>query len=91
MDGPFIIGTQVRMQLILKDYDDALVAGTVVCNLKDPSGNASTPSVTNPSTGVYHAFVTTDEAGEWPYQFVSSGATVAVGESSFQVIASAFP
>jgi len=87
----YIVGNQVRMQLVLKDYNDSLAAGTVVCSVKDPSNNVTTPSVTNPGTGTYQSLVTTDEVGVWYYQFASSGAIIAVGEDSFEVIASNFP
>ena len=84
------IGDRVRMQLILKDYGGALTDGTVTCSVKTPAGVTSAATVTNPATGVYHAFVTITEAGTWRYRFASTGATISAGEGSWQVGASAF-
>lgn len=79
------------MQCILKDYEDVLATGTVVCQVKDPSGNISTETVSTPATGTYHAFYTVDEDGTWYYHFESSGATIGAGEDSFMVNPSQFP
>jgi len=85
------IGDQVRLQLILKDYNDVLTSGTVVCSVKDPSASVTTPTVTTPATGTYYASVTPTVAGVWYYRFASTGATIAAGEGSFTVSASQFP
>lgn len=85
------IGDQVRMQCLLKDYDNALTTGTVTCEVKDPSGNVAAATTSTPATGIYHAFVTIDEAGIWYYRFESVGATIAAGEASFSVNVTQFP
>ena len=89
--GPFTIGQQVRLECILKDYDDVLTTGTVTCEVKDPSLNVTTPTTSTPSTGTYYAFVTVDEEGTWHYRFESTGATISAGEGSFQVNPTEFP
>ncbi len=85
------IGTQVRMQMLLKDYDNADSAGTVTCEVKDPSGNVAAATTSTPRLGTYHAFVTVDEAGVWKYRFESVGTTIAAGESTFTVSSTEFP
>lgn len=89
--GPFTIGQQVRLECVLKDYGGALTTGTVTCEVKDPSGNVSTPTTSTPATGTYYAFVTVDEEGTWYYRFESTGATISAGEGSFEVNPTNFP
>lgn len=40
---------------------------SVVVTVTDPAGDDTTPSVTNPSTGVFHATVPVTAAGRWQY------------------------
>jgi len=90
MSSSFFIGTQVRMRGLLLDVDDVATTGTVVCEVKDPSGNITTPATSTPETGTYYAYVTVDEAGTWYYRFESTGSTIAASESSFYVEVSQF-
>lgn len=87
----YTIGQQVRMEMILRDFGDALTSGTVTCEVRDPSGNIAAATVTNADTGVYHAFVTIDEAGVWQYRFESVGATISAGEGSWTAATTVFP
>lgn len=84
------IGDKVRLKLVLKDYDGALINGTVTCAVIDPSAAPTAPSVTNGGTGIYYAYVDVDEAGTWRYRFESTGAVVSAGEGSFSVRPSFF-
>jgi hypothetical protein len=79
----YTIGTRVRLTATFRDLDDVLTAGTVVCKVKDPSGNITTVSNSTASTGIYTADVDVDEQGTWVYRFSATGAIVAAGEHSF--------
>lgn len=70
--------------------DGTLVDPTnVVLTVKDPSGNTSTPTVSNPSTGVFTATIDFDEEGIWYWRWTgeTSEGTVAA-ECSECVVAS---
>lgn len=87
----FYIGTQVRMKCELLDYGRSATTGTVVCEVKDPSGVVTTPATSTPSAGVYYAYVTVTAAGTWHYRFESTGTTIAASEDSFEVSETQFP
>lgn len=54
------------LQITVKDTLDAVTSGgTVVCTITAPDGTTSTPSVSNPSTGVYEATPVTTTAGRY--------------------------
>lgn len=81
----FDIGDRVRMEATFKDYDDVLTSGTVVCTVRDPSGNEEAVDAELESTGLYYAYVTVDESGTWRYRFEATGAIVGAGENAFVV------
>jgi hypothetical protein len=56
---------------------------TAVCTVKDPSGNDTTPAVSNPSTGVHTATVTLDEAGYWKVKWTGTGTAAGINVSQF--------
>ena len=89
--GPFTIGQQVRLECILKDYDDVLTTGTVTCSVKDPAAVVTAPATSTPATGTYYAYVTVDQDGTWYYRFESTGTTISAGEGSFEVNPTNFP
>lgn len=68
--------------------DGTLTNATVVIAVTKPDGTAVTPAptVSNPSTGVYTASVSVDQAGPWIYVWTMSGTVVdvAVGQFSAQ-------
>jgi hypothetical protein len=58
---------------------------TAVCKVRKPDHSVLTPSLSNPSTGVYVATVDPDIAGDWLYRFDFTGAAKAAGEQRFVV------
>jgi hypothetical protein len=79
------VGDQPTFEHEVRDADGTLTTATVVLTMTDPSGSTSTPSVTTPSTGLYVAIVTLDEAGTWFGVWTASGNVVSV--DTFQVSA----
>jgi hypothetical protein len=82
-------------------FTDALGAAanptTVTCTVEEPDGtetvytNASTPAITNPSTGTYQIILAPDQSGMHSYRSVgTTGTTVAVVEGQFSVLTSVF-
>ena len=53
----------------------------VILTVKAPTGVTSTPTVSRDSTGIYHADVTLNSAGQWHYRWTGSGVIVAAGET----------
>jgi hypothetical protein len=64
--------------------------GNPIATVKDPAGNATTPTVVKDSTGNYHATVDTTggPAGQWWYRFSGTGAALGAEEDFFTVEAS---
>ena len=58
-----IVGSTVTLQVEWFDLAGDPVAGATVLYVQDPSGTETTPAVSNPTTGVYRAQVTLNEAG----------------------------
>ena len=63
--------------------DGTLTNATVALSVTAPDGTTSTPSVSNPSTGVYTASVSVTQAGPWVYVWTMSGAVVDVAGGGF--------
>lgn len=63
---------------------------SVTVTVKDPSGNDSTPTPTNSSTGVYTLNLDLDEYGQWNIKWAGTGAVVAAIVKSIFVEKSAF-
>lgn len=76
------VGDRVNLQHLVYDADGALTNATVVLTVTDPTGDATTPSVTNSSTGTYDAGFTLTEAGTWSWKWTVSGAVVDVDYGS---------
>lgn len=82
-------GQAVRCECTF-DVDGTLIDPTsVTAKVKAPDGTETTPTVTNPSTGVYRAEVTADQSGTWYYRFESTGG-VSAEERFFLVSESQF-
>jgi hypothetical protein len=79
------IGDLARLSLALTDVTGVAAAGTVVLTVTDPAGTATTPSLTNPSTGAYYADVEMTAAGTWTYRWTSTGAVVAAEDGELIV------
>lgn len=93
----YAVGDLVRLTGTLETADGTNVdPTTVVCKVKKPSGTVTTytynsdPFPVKSETGVYYVDVTTDEAGEWWYRFVSTGTGQAADEQRFYVRESQF-
>jgi hypothetical protein len=70
---------------------------TVTCRVEEPDGtettytSASSPAVTNPSTGTYELILVPDQSGNHTYRWTgTTGDTVAVDEGQIHVLLSAF-
>lgn len=83
----FDIGDLITWAFTFRNTSAVLTdpSGGVVITVKDPSGNTSTPSVTNSSTGVYSVNVTLDEAGTWYARALSAGDLVGAAEDFITV------
>lgn len=69
----FVIGATVRITGSFY-VDDVLTAPTtVVVTVEEPDGTQSTPTVTNPSTGVYQSCFTADQSGYHRFKIVGTG------------------
>jgi hypothetical protein len=58
----------------------ALTAATVALSVTDPAGVVTTPSITNPSTGIYRSSFTLATAGVWYWRWTVSGTVVDVAD-----------
>lgn len=63
---------------------------TVTFTIRKPDGTQTSPSVTNPSTGVYQTQVSIDQPGTWRWRAVGTGAAQAAMDSAFQVTPNTF-
>lgn len=88
MTAPYIVTTQIRVTATFRTLAGALSNTTAVATVKAPDGTASTPAVTNDSTGVYHADVTLDQAGTWYIEWQGSGTVIAAADQAISVRAS---
>lgn len=78
------VGDKVRMSVEFRDLDGALAdPDTVTAKSKDPSGNVTTISATKDGTGIYHADIPVDEAGDWYARMAGTGAVEAAFEGKF--------
>ena len=84
------IGDRVRLEVTVKDYDDALTAATLTITVTDPDGNATEVEAEAESTGLYYGYVTVDQAGTWRWRAETSGALVGAAEGAFTVRKSYF-
>jgi hypothetical protein len=91
-------GQSVKLSVAFTDANGtASNPTTVTCRVEEPDGtettytSASTPAVTNPSTGAYQLILAPDQSGNHTYRWTgTTGATVAVDEGQFHVLLSAF-
>lgn len=91
---PFWEGGGIRLTAEFHDPEtDALVApiAPVVVSTVDPAGTVATPTVTNPSVGIYRAEFVAGVPGVWKYRVASSGPLPGVDEGTFEVRESQIP
>lgn len=68
-----IIGESRTLRSTWTDTDTGdLTAVTAALSVRDPHGNVTTPSILNPSTGVYEAVVLFDVEGNWHWEWTGS-------------------
>lgn len=96
--GIYRRGQSVRLTCAFTDADGAPAnPTTVTCTVESPAGtettytSASTPAITNPSTGAFQLILTADQAGRWWYRWAgTTGAATPVDEGQFEVLGGAF-
>lgn len=82
------LGDAVQLRIEVRDASQALTSATVTITLTRPDGTSFTsPSITNPSTGVYRCAPTPDAVGLWIGAWTTSGNVVSVTPFSFYVAA----
>lgn len=89
-DEPFDIGDLITLRATFRENVDSAPTEAdptlVVCRVKKPDGNVSTPAVTNDAgLGKFSVEVALDQAGTWRYRFEGTGAVIAAGERRFRV------
>ena len=78
------VGDRIDLRHLVYDASGTLTDATVVLAVTDPSGTASTPSVTHTTTGTYDAAFTLTSAGTWFWVWTVSGAVVDVENGTIQ-------
>lgn len=73
------VGETHTPQTTFKDSANSNYAPTTVtAKVRAPNGTISTPSVTNPSLGIYQMTFTLTQVGVWRFQFTGDGPTTSV-------------
>jgi len=81
----YIVTTQIRATATFRTAAGVLSNTTAVCTVKAPDGTTTTPSVTNDSTGVYHADISLDQAGTWYIEWQGSVTVIAASDTAISV------
>jgi hypothetical protein len=76
------VGDRLNLTYLVYNSSGVLTNATVVLTVTDPSGDVTTPTVTNSSTGTYDASFTLSEAGTWTWKWAASGTVVDVDYGS---------
>ena len=84
------VGDSIRLSAVFTQNSIHADPTSVVATHKDPSGNETTPAVSNPNAGHYFIDVSIDEEGTWWYRFAGTGAVEAAAEGTFNVRATQF-
>lgn len=80
------LGDGVPLEHEVRDADRELTSATVALALTKPDGTSFTsPTITNPSTGIYRAVPVPDTTGIWSGAWTTSGAVTSVTPFSFVV------
>ena len=81
----YTAGDVVHRTITIMSESGALTDGTVVCNVTDPNGVASTPAVNRVSLGVYETYIPVATLGLWGYWWVATGGAQLGKKGSFEV------
>jgi hypothetical protein len=80
------LGDGVPLEHEVRDADRALTTATVTLALTKPDGTSFTsPTITNPSTGIYRAVPVPDVTGIWSGAWLTSGSVTSLTPFSFTV------
>ena len=83
-------GTRVRLYTEFVVDGDLTNPTDAVCEVIDPAGAHTTPTVASVSTGVREAFVTAVLEGDWYYRWTGTGTAEGAAEGRFRVATSPF-
>lgn len=82
----FDLGDPVPLSVQVKDSTGALAnAGAITLTITLPDGTSATPTVSNPSTGVYTASYATTQAGHHAVRWVATGLNASAFTDAFEV------
>jgi hypothetical protein len=84
-DNIYQVGDLVPLQATFRDAAGALANTTVALTVRAPDGTITTPTPTNPSTGVYHYDLAASQPGLWWYTFKGTGTIQAAERRSLYV------
>src|SRR3954469_17416489 len=85
-DNTYQIGDAVPLEATFRNTAGTLTNPTAVTlTVRAPDGTVTTPSPTNPSTGVFHYDLSVTQPGLWWYTFKGTGAIQAADRNSFYV------
>ena len=80
------LGDGVPLEHEVRNADRELTSATVTIALTRPDGTSfSSPTITNPSTGIYRAVPVPDATGTWSGAWSTSGAVTSVTPFAFVV------
>lgn len=86
MSEPIYEGTTVQVKGTFVDHDgQATDPSAAQLEVQDPNGVITTPTLSNPSTGVYTGLQAVAVPGLWRFRWEGSGALVAADEGYFYV------
>jgi len=88
MPATYDLGDSVLLTFTVKTLVGGVLTltnATVALTLTKPDGTNPAASVSNPSTGVYQATVAPDQAGEWTFRWVATGAATTAEDGAFLV------
>lgn len=83
----YYLGQRARIRTEVRDVAGVLTNTTLALTLTRPDGTTVVPGVTNDSTGVYHADVLLDQAGDWLRVWSGTGAVEVADADQFRVVA----
>lgn len=83
----YVVGDLVRVSAVFKVGSTLTNPGAVTVTVTKPDGTTSTPTVTNDSTGNYHADIdtTSGRQGVWKYAFSGTNPAQAANYTTFWV------
>ena len=85
-DEQYTSGDSVHRTITITNESGTLTDGTVVCNVTDPNGTTSTPTVNHISTGVFDTYIPVSTPGPWEYWWVVTGSAEAGKKGTFLVL-----